>query len=268
MSETIRLWSVTTLIKLGLGTSDALVNWAVNTTAEAAYDRHKILAQFVEDQDRAGAVKWLKDQRWQKSGSAAARGTEVHRAAEALAIGEAPPEVSPEVVPYIDQYLAFLRDHEPEFLLAEAPVYNLTHGYAGTLDAVLRIAGKTVVADIKTTPHGPHSERMRPPYPEAALQLTAYRRAEHVGILAEQRYSSGKRYYLFDPAAQHESMPKTDGAVCVVVSPEDYMVVPVRTDDQVWRHFRHVTECARWQVDVSRDVFGPAIAPTVREVVA
>lgn len=258
MSETQRLWSVTTLQRLGLGTSDALVNWAVHTTAEAAYDKLKILREFVDAGDRDGAVKWLADQRWQTSGKAAARGTDLHAAAEQLALGEAP-KVEPHIQPYLDQYVAFLERHQPEFLMAEAPVYSPTFGYAGTCDGVVILEGKPVVLDIKTTQHGPNSGKSRPPFSEVALQLVAYRRAELVGILSEQRYASGKRYYLFDPAAHHEAMPATDGAVCLVVSPEDFLVVPVRTDDTVWKHFRHVMENARWQVEVSRNVFGPAI---------
>ena len=103
MSDTINLYSATSMMKLAMGTGDALVNWAVNTTAEAAYDRYKILAQFHQDGDRAGAVKWLKDQRWQKSGQAAARGTDVHKAAEELALG-LEPKIEDHILPYVEQY--------------------------------------------------------------------------------------------------------------------------------------------------------------------
>lgn len=261
MSEPIRLWSVTSLIKLGLGTSDALVNWAVNTTCEAAYDRHKIFSQFVQDGDRAGAIDWLKRQRFQKSGVAAARGTDLHKAAEQLALG-LEPKIEPENQGYLDSYMSFLEEHQPEFLMAEAPVYApTTGGYAGTLDAVMRLGDTVVVADIKSTPHAPDSGRSRPPFPEASLQACAYRHAEVVGLLSEQRYASGKRYYMYDPSAHHEPMPETEGAVCIVVSPYDYMVVPMRTDEVVWRAFRHVMECARFQVETSKTLFGPAITP-------
>ncbi len=147
-ATTTKLWSVTTLIKLGLGTADPLVNWAVNTTAGAAYDRHKIMSQFVEDQE--GAVKWLAGQRWQKTGKAMARGTDLHHAAEKLALGQ-PPEVEEHVLPYLEQYQRFLEEYRPTFLMAEAPVYNATFGYAGTLDGILELEGEPLVADIKTT---------------------------------------------------------------------------------------------------------------------
>jgi hypothetical protein len=148
--------------------------------------------------------------------------------------------------------------------MAEAPVYAPSPqrgGYAGTLDAVLRIGGQVVVADIKTTPHAPDSGRSRPPYPEASLQAVAYKNAEVVGLLSEQRYASGKRYYVYRDDAEHAPMPATDGAICIVVSPFDYMVVPLRTDEVVWLAFRHVMECARWQVETSKTVIGPPIRP-------
>lgn len=178
------------------------------------------------------------------------------------------PKIEPENQPYLDQYQRFLTDHHPEFLMAEAPVYNPQAGYAGTLDAVIKLGNSTVVADVKTTPHGPDSGKSRPPYPEVALQLCMYRRATEVGVLAEQRYASGKRYYVYSDESQHEPMPETDGAVCIVVSPEDYQVVPVRTDDTVWHFVRCVIELARWQVETSRSLFGPPVTPTRQEVAA
>jgi hypothetical protein len=261
VSEPVRLWSVTSLLKLGLGTSDALVNWAVNTTCEAAYDRFKVLSQFVEDGDKQGAVDWLKRQRFQKLGVAAARGTDLHKAAEALALGE-PTKIDPANQGYLDSYLRFLEEHQPEFLMAEAPLYAPTYGYAGTADGVAIIGGQRVLLDIKTTAHGPDSGRSRPPYGETVLQCAAYRHAELVGVLAERVELAKGRYYQFRDDLQHEAMLETDGAVCVTVSPEDYVVTPLRSDDSVFRVFRHVMECARWQVEGSKAAFGPPIAPT------
>lgn len=264
MSETLKLWSVTTLIKLGLGTSDALINWAVNTTAEYAIENRDVIGPLA-DRDRAAAVKLLKDARWATSGKAAARGTDLHKAAEQIALGLTP-EVEDHILPYVDQYRRFLTTFSPEFLMSEAPVYSPTYGYAGTCDGIMRLDGRPVIFDIKTTDKHPDGGKSRPPYAEVALQLAAYARAEQVGVMSEMRYASGKRYYVYDPGAQHEPMPTVDGAVCIVVSPYDYMVVPVRIDDDVWRHFRHVMESARWQVVTSRNVFGPPITASTSAV--
>lgn len=265
-TETVRLWSVTTLIKLGLGTSEPLVNWAVGQTATYAVDKQDAWMPLARA-DRDAAIRVLKDARWTSSGKAKARGTDIHKAAEQLALGQTP-EVADGIFPYVEQYSRFLREHRPVFEMAEAPVYNPEVGYAGTLDGIVRMGGKRLVTDIKTTEHAPDSDKMRPPFSEVALQLVAYRRAQHVGLLSEMRYAGGKRYYIFNPDGHHERLPETDGAVCIVVSPYDYMVIPVRTDEVVWRHFRHVMECARWQVIVSRNLFGPPITVPEKEVAA
>lgn len=266
-TEPVRLWSVTSLLKLGLGTSDALVNWAVNTTAEAAFDRHPILKQFVEDGDRDGAVDWLKRQRYQKSGVAAARGTDLHKAAEQLALGQEP-TIEPENQGYLDQFMRFLEDHQPEYLLAECPVYSVRYGYAGTCDGVIVLGGKRLLLDTKTTQHGPDSGRSRPPYGETALQCAAYRHADEIGLIAERVELARGRYYAYRTDQQHEPMVETDGAVCLTVSPEDYVLTPLDAGADTFRFFRHVMECARWQVEASKQVFGPPIAPQAQEVAA
>lgn len=258
MADTVNLWSVTTLQKLAMGTMEGLVRWRSGEVAAAAYDRHNILRSYVEDNDREGAIKFLQDAPFSATKKAAARGTDLHKAAETLALGGTP-DVEDHILPYVDQYQFFLHQHAPTFLMSEAPVYSPTYGYAGTCDGILELGGKRLVFDIKTTAHHPDSGKTRPPFPEVALQLVAYRRAELVGLLSEQRYSGGRRYYVFDPEGNHEPMPETDGAICIVVSPVDYMVVPVNTGDRVWRAWRHVIEVARWQVDGSRNVFGPPV---------
>lgn len=259
MSDDLKLWSVTSLIGLALGTSKPLVEWNVRTACETAYDKFNTLKAFHEDDDREGAVKWLKDSRWTKTGAAAARGTDVHRAAETLALGGVP-EYDDAIQPYVMQYQRFLEDFAPEFVMAEAPVYSKTFGYAGTLDAIARIDGQTVVMDLKTTAHGPNSGKSRPPFPEVALQLTLYRKAELVGLLADRREINYRRYYVLSEDMHTEPMQETDGGVCVVISPEDYLVVPVDTSERIWKAARHVLEVARYQVETSKGVFGPPIA--------
>ena len=54
-------------------------------------------------------------------------------------------------------------------------------------------------------------------------------------------------------------MPKVEGAFALVISPVDYVFVPVRIDDEVWRAFLAIREVARWNLDISRKVFGPPV---------
>lgn len=266
-TEPLKLWSVTTLIKLGLGTSEAIINWAVKTTAAAAIDQRRVVAAMLEAGDRDGAIEHLANVRFRKSGRARLRGTDLHTAAEAIALG-VPPPIPEGGEPYIEHYVKWLERFEPRFLMSEAPVYNVTQHYAGTLDGIMELAGVPVVFDIKTTEHPPGGDKARPPFPEVALQLAAYARAEVVGVLSEQRYASGRRYYLYDATAHHEPMPQVQGALCIVLSPYDCNAVPVRIDDDVWRAFLHVRECARWQVDTSRNLFGPPLAVRAEEAIA
>ncbi len=259
MTEIQKFWSATTLLKLGMGTSDALVGWAIKFTNTYALENLDVVGPLYK-RDPEAAIKMVGQSRYAKSGKAMARGSELHKAAEALALGQKPESVDVEALPYVEQYRRFLTEHAPEFLMAEAPVYNPGKFYAGTCDGIMVLQGRRVVFDIKTTEHGPDSGRSRPPYPEVALQLAAYRHATEVGVLSEQRYASGKRYYLYDPEVEHLPMPETDGAVCIVVSPYDYTVTPVRTDDEVFLCFIAARECARFQVDVSKRVFGPAVS--------
>jgi hypothetical protein len=262
--EGLRLWSVTTLINEGLGKGDALIAWAARVTAQRAYDRHAILGAYVQEGDRDGAVKWLTDARWETSGKAAERGTTVHGLLEQYALGNTP-DVPDEMAGYDEHVRRFLADHAPTFIAAEAPVYHLTHRYAGTLDAIVELHGRTVILDCKTTDKLLDA-RSRPPYPEIALQMVAYSRAELLGLSpATMRMYNGRRYYVYDPDLAYTPLPTLDGAFALVVSPVDYRLVPVRIDDEVWRAFGHARECARWRLDVSRRVLGPDVTRPVNE---
>lgn len=269
MRDVINLWSVTTLQKEALGLRGGLEYHIKDTVAGLCFDRHKIFAAYVEDGDRNGALDWAHSEYWNNLGGKAARGTYVHKCAEALALGQTI-DVEPEYKGYVDQYRQFLEDFQPEFLLAEAPVYNLTRGYAGTLDGVAIIDGQTVVIDIKTTEHGPDAvtrkgrPKSRPPFPEVALQLTMYRNAELVGLLADRVETQRGRYYQFNPETDTEPMIPTDGGLCIVVSPEDCRPHPVDTGDEVWRYCRHMIEMARWSAEKSKVVIGPPVQPTRR----
>jgi hypothetical protein len=267
MTEALRMWSVTTLVKAALGTSEPLVNHAVGVTAETAIDSRKTLDAMIDEQGRDAAVDWLKRRRWAQSAAAMARGTLVHNAAEAYALGESV-DVDDAVLPFVEQYRAWVDEHQPRFLMAEAPVYNPTWRYAGTLDGIIELYGRRLLFDMKTTAHLPNSGRMRPPFPEVALQLCAYSRATEVGVLSEQRYSGGKRYYLYNPDEPHEVMPEVDGAICIVVSPGDCFAVPVRIDDSVWATWLSVIKCARWTLQGSSDLFGPVLKAPSSEAVA
>lgn len=80
---------------------------------------------------------------------AAARGTLVHKATESLdEFGKV--ECGDDIAPYIQAYVSFLKDCQPNWEKIEWPICNGTQ-YAGTVDRYGELDGKKVVLDIKTT---------------------------------------------------------------------------------------------------------------------
>lgn len=265
-----RLWSVTTLLKMGLGASPPIVDWNCTQTAIAAVDRRSTLEAMLREGTREDAIKWLVAERWNVMERHMVRGNDVHRAAEAMALG-VEPVITPGTEAYVEQLARWIRKWQPEFLMAEAPVYNVTHRYAGTLDGVMRVPAlgdRRFVYDYKTTPKGPDA-RSRPPYSDVALQLCAYAHAERVGVLADQRYDGrSQRYYLFDSLAEHEPMPEVDGALAIIVTPFDCFAVPVSIGPNVWTAWLHVIAVAAWQDRGWRPAFSKRTYDNAMPVVA
>lgn len=252
--QPIKLWSVTTLVRMALGEGPGLVNWKIGQVAEAAIQKRGLIAKMIEEDGPEETARWLGSFARRRTAKAQIRGTDIHAAVEAIALGHQP-VITPEIEPYVAQYRRWLEVWQPTFLLAEAPVYNLTHRYAGTCDGVMELEGHRLLFDYKTTEHPPGGEKKRPPWPEVALQLVAYAHAEEVGVLAEQRYEGGKRYYVYDPTARHEPMPEVEGALCIVISPYDCLAVPVAITEEVWEAWLSVQDVARWQQQTSRGIF-------------
>lgn len=257
----MRFYSVTTILGEGIP-KPALKWWAARESAEYAIANLELLAGMVEKGATDEAIELVRKAHTRTTRKAAARGTDVHRAAEALAYGETP-ELTEEVAPYVEQYRRFLEAHAPEFHAAEMAVYNYTYAYAGTLDAIVTIDGHTGPLDAKTTDKGPDASS-RPPYPEVALQLSAYAHAEWCSAdPAQMRSYGGRRYYIApdEPEGALEPMPElSDVGWSLVISPVDYELVPTRIGDDVWKAFLHAREIARWQLHTSQSVFGPPVA--------
>jgi hypothetical protein len=108
---------------------------------------------------------------YQLSDSAKARGSTVHSIVEAYRHSKTYIEGVPE--PYRGYAQAFYRwteDNHVEILEHERTVVSRKHAYAGTLDLLCTLngTGKPVLIDVKTG---------KDIYPEAFLQLSAYRQA-------------------------------------------------------------------------------------------
>lgn len=263
----LRFYSVTTIN--GALDKPALLYWAAEKTAELAVSVAGSLASRIEEEGRDNIVKWLRDARFRPPKgqvSASELGTQVHDAVEQYALTGTRPDVeNPEVVPFLDRFDEWAQIWQPEYIAAEAAVYNKTYGYAGTLDAIAIIDGAKVLLDYKSSRRSIGSDgKPTGPYPEAALQLAAYRYAELLATWRARRFERyRRRYYLLSTAEEELGvpMPKLDGAVVLHLTPEHATLHPVKADEEVFTKFLHTIEIFDWATDLSKSVIG---APMTR----
>ena len=236
--DDVKLDGVTTLLGNGLP-KPALINWAANSTAEAAVDRWDELAEM----SLSERLKVLKGARYAISDEAKQRGTEVHDLAEKLAKGEEI-EVPDSIAGHVQSALRFLDDFQFETILTETSVFHTGARYAGTFDLLGRSglpehAGKVILADWKTNRTGI--------YPETALQLTAYAKATN---------------YL-DAAGVEQAM--ADLGVTdlwgIWIRSDGYEVYPMEFSDRTWKAFGHIVQVARGAAnrDVAEEWKGQAL---------
>lgn len=211
--------SVTTILNLGLP-KPALQHWATKVVAQEAMDNLARLA----DLDYDAGVSLLRKAPFRSRDKGAERGTTVHQAIDLGIQGEDPWEhLDDETAPYYDAWLSFEHDWQPRVTLNERTVFNLTDGYAGTFDLIMRLGGEEWIADVKTT---------AAVYPDVALQLVAYARA--------QQYI-GDNDNLVD-------MPSIDRAGVIHLQPNGkYSFVPVGIGDEIYESFLAVKQVAEWQ---------------------
>lgn len=259
----LTLWSVMTILGNGLP-KPAIAGWQARTIAEYAVANWRQIGGMlsavrlgrtddaytflVSDPDAvAGAVEWLKGAPWRESKRKMNIGSAVHAEAEAYVLGVPRPEPLPAVAPFLISFRNFLDDFTPDFELAEATVFNVQEGYAGTLDAVLSVGGRKLLFDWKTGKHI---------YSDVALQLAAYEHAEAVLL----------------PDGTTRPMPAVEGAAALHLREYDptldvgdtpdrgYSVIPVATGQPAWDAFRYVREVMRWMEETSKGVLSQPIS--------
>lgn len=211
----------------------ALIGWAANTTADYATDHWDELLALKPSERNAV----LRKARWDTTKEAAVRGTDVHALAQRLAAGQEV-DVPEPLVGHVDAYLRFVHEWQPAELVTEAVVLNRKWRYMGTLDliAILR-DGLTWLLDWKTGGKGI--------FREAALQLAAYRNAEHVLL----------------PDGIEVPMPRVDACGCVWLRADGYDLIPVNADAEAFRTFLHAARVARFTDAPAEDFIGEAQTP-------
>lgn len=240
------LRSVTTILGKG-SPKEALVHWAGNLVAETAIEHLPYLVKSSRrEESRAEAYDWLRRAHTRKRDARADLGSAVHALIEAHVLDEPVRQAlldDPEMRPFLDNFLQFVADFEEvTFEASEMVVANYSAGYAGTLDYLLRsphIAdGALLMGDTKTG----GALGVRGVYPEAGIQMSAYRRAEHGWL------RNGDRVEF--PQDVH------DVGVVLHLRPEGYQVIPVRCGDDVFSAFLHIRAVADFHTDLAPNVSG------------
>lgn len=115
-----------------------------------------------------------------KLDNAAERGTAVHKATEVLdKYGTV--DVQEDILPYLQAYLTFRKEHEVDWLKIEYAIHHPEDQYAGTIDRYGLLDGKKALVDLKST-YMVHK-------PLCAASLNLYRRALQAnGIEVEALY--------------------------------------------------------------------------------
>jgi len=222
---------ITTLIGKGVP-KPALINWAPRMSADFAIDHWDELLEM-SPSERHKALAFAHRN---VASDAAERGTLVHALVAHMTTGEEL-DVPEAFTGHVDAWLQFDHDWRPQVMLAEAMVINRRHRYAGTLDLVARLAdGRTWLLDYKTGLKGV--------YPEAALQLSAYRYAET---------------YL-NARGEEMPMPAIDQAGAIELKADGYRLLPVQTDDLTFRTFLYVQQVAYF-MDTGKFLIGDALSP-------
>jgi len=218
----------------------ALVGWAANVTADYATDHWDELNELRPSQRNAV----LRRCRWEVTDSAKRRGSEVHDYARRLAAGQ-DVDVPEGLTGHVDAYLRFVAEWQPAELLVETICGHRYLRYMGTFDLIAQLAdGRVWLLDWKTGGKGV--------YPEAALQLAAYRYAE---------------FYLDADGAEHP-MPKVDATGVVWLRDDGYDLYPVETDADIFAVFMHAQHVARFVGDQAELVIGEALLPPERTAAA
>ncbi len=219
-----RFRSVTTILG-GTLPKPALVSWAAKCVAQHVAERAREL-----EQKRIGGKALLRELLdadylakipWQKRNAKADLGTCIHKVCEGVAAGElVNPKMFGALEGYVAAFLAWIEQMRPEYVAIEAEVFNREYGYAGTLDSIVRVGGRTLIMDYKTSADT---------YPDHSLQLAAYRHAQFMVV--------GDREI---------PMPATDGGAILLVHPSGCRLYEWDCGEEEFALFRSLIPIERW----------------------
>lgn len=131
---------------------------------------------------------------YKTSGKAKNRGSTVHGLVETFQKTGKVETADPEYQGYAEAFNKWVHEYNARIREHEKTVINKLGRYAGTLDILGEVAGKNVILDIKTG---------KDIYPEAGLQLSAYKHcdnveAEAIGVVLLQPTGNYKFEWMDD----------------------------------------------------------------------
>lgn len=284
----LELHSVTTI--LGVLDKPALLGWAAKEAALAAITSLDTLASRVDVEGPGEVVRWLSGARFRPNPGelrATDLGNAVHAAVEQYALtgrrpglgelgdivrslgGEKFTGVAAEtavVAHMVDRFEEWTQRAQPVYAATEVVVYNLTRGYAGMADAFLSLDGLPLVVDYKTS-REPYDSKGQPkrPYPDWALQVTAYRHAERAAVWRARRTEQfRRRVYLLSEAERDLSVPvpPTSGGLIIMITPKWCEAFPVACDARMYEAFGFVQEVYRWSHGLALSAVGQPLVYT------
>jgi hypothetical protein len=175
--------SVTSIRRL-IGMPFTLHNWALSQVIDRAIVDHELIdamlkrprrpRERVRDKNVITEVsQHLRRAATEERDMAGDRGTRAH---EAIRLGMTPEQVAvaqPDILGHVCQFQDFMQTQQAQMVWQERQIWNLTYGYAGSADALMKFPnGRLFCVDYKTS---------RGVYIDHAIQLVAYGMGEFVG---------------------------------------------------------------------------------------
>jgi len=256
-----RLRSVTTILSGGVP-KPGLVFWAGDMCTDSAIANLPLLVAAMRHPEKLAQLRaWIRNAHTRKKDERAEVGSAVHKIIEARLLGTPPPASvtvageewaldGPELAPFIANFHRFESEWQPEWTASEMVVANPTAGYAGTLDYTIAASGLIgdalraqgydvdpgldLMGDTKTGGEWDKvtsAGHVHGVYPEAGLQMSAYRRAEVCWLRSGDRVP----------------MPATaEVGVVLHLRPEGYRLYPARCGELEYGYFRFAQMVDEW----------------------
>jgi len=222
-----KLISVTS-IRRQLGMPDPLVRWQIEQIIGAAESMRG--TDLEASLDSKAYKKALRKGGTQVRDKAATLGTSIHEAAEQGLDPQSMGEEDPRK-PFLEQYQLWKAEMRPDIYMSEEQVFNLTEGYAGSLDMIADVRGRRYIIDLKTG---------KGTYPEHALQLGLYMGAEFIGAydkLTEQDVTYAKKTEIFR---------EVDGIAILHLRPDEWSWRVISFTDELAAGCLNMVRLAHW----------------------